>query len=58
MAEALNELLDPFRKRYAELSTDPGTVSAALALGRDKASAVADATLSRVRDAIGLLPRS
>ena len=57
VAEALNELLAPFRKRYAELSADPGAVSATLALGRDKASAVADATLARVRDAIGLLPR-
>jgi len=57
VAEALNELLDPFRKRYAELSADPGAVGAALALGRDKASAVADATLTRVRDAVGLLPR-
>ena len=58
VAEAVNALLDPFRKRYAELIADPGAVGAALALGRDKASAVADATLSRVRDAIGLLPRS
>ncbi len=57
VAEALNELLAPFRKRYAELSADPAAVSAALALGRNKASAVADATLARVRDAIGLLPR-
>ncbi len=57
VAEALNELLHPFRKRYAELAADPVTVAAALALGRQKAGAVADATLNRVRDAIGLVPR-
>ena len=57
VAEALNELLDPFRKRYAELAADPGAVEAALAVGRKKAGDVADATLARVRDAIGLLPR-
>jgi len=57
VAEALNELLAPFRKRFGELSDDPAAVEAALALGRDKARAVADATLTRVRDALGLLPR-
>ncbi|CAA9228486.1 MAG: Tryptophanyl-tRNA synthetase [uncultured Acidimicrobiales bacterium] len=57
VAEALNEMLAPFRKRLAELQADPAAVPAALALGREKASAVADATLTRVRDAVGLLPR-
>jgi len=57
VAEALNELLRPFRERFAALAADPGAVAAALALGRDKAGAVADATLARVRDAIGLLHR-
>jgi len=57
VAEALDELLRPFRERFAELAADPGAVVAALAQGRDKAAAVADATLTRVRDAIGLLPR-
>jgi tryptophanyl-tRNA synthetase len=57
VAEALNEMLSPFRKRYAELAADPAAVEAALALGRARATAVADATLARVRDALGLLPR-
>jgi len=57
VAEALNEMLAPFRKRYTELAADPASVVAALAQGRDKAPVVADATLTRVRDAIGLLPR-
>ena len=57
VAVALNDLLGPFRKRYAGLAADPGAVAAALRLGRDKAAAVADATLARVREAIGLLAR-
>lgn len=57
VAEALNEMLRPFRQRYAELSDDQGSVRDALRLGRDKAEAVANATLLRARDAIGLLPR-
>ena len=57
VAEALNELLRPFRKRLAELQADPASVQAALAVGREKAAAVAGATLDRVREAIGLLPR-
>jgi tryptophanyl-tRNA synthetase len=57
VAEALNELLRPFRERFARLSADPGAVESALAQGRAKAAAVADATLARVREAIGLLPR-
>ena len=57
VAEALNELLRPFRERFASLSADPGAVEAALDQGRAKATAVADATLARVREAVGLLPR-
>lgn len=57
VAEALNELLLPFRKRFAELRSDPAGVHSVLALGREKAIAVADATLDRVREAVGLLPR-
>jgi len=57
VADALNEMLRPFRRRYAELAADPGVVESALARGSDKACAVADVTLARVRDAVGLLPR-
>jgi len=57
VAEALNELLGPFRTRLSELQADPAAVHAALATGMDKASSVAEVTLNRVRDAIGLLPR-
>ena len=57
VAEALNELLRPFRARLAELQADPAAVHDALAVGRDKAAVEAGATLHRVREAIGLLPR-
>ncbi len=57
VADALNELLAPFRQRFSELQADPGAVEAVLTLGRDKADAVAEATLGRVRHALGLLPR-
>ncbi len=57
VAEALNELLRPFRKRFAELSSDPAGVQSALSLGREKASAVAEATLARVREAVGFVAR-
>jgi tryptophanyl-tRNA synthetase len=56
-ADALNEMLRPFRLRFAELSDDQDTVVAALRLGREKAEAVASETLARARTAIGLLPR-
>jgi tryptophanyl-tRNA synthetase len=57
VVEALNELLRPFRERYAELEADPGAVVAALRLGAEKAEAVANPTLLRARTALGLLPR-
>lgn len=57
VAEALNDMLAPVQKRFSDLSAKPAAVEAALAVGRVKAAAVADATLARVRDAIGLLPR-
>jgi tryptophanyl-tRNA synthetase len=55
VAEALVEELAPYRRRYAELSADPGEVAAALAKGAAKARSVASVTLERARDAIGLL---
>ena len=57
VADAINSLLDPIRARYAELSSDPAEITRFLTRGADKASDIADATLTRARDAIGLLPR-
>ena len=56
-AEAVNELLDPIRERYAELSSDPAEVARLLDAGADKARKVAAATLERARANAGLLPR-
>ena len=57
-ADAVNELLDPIRTRYAELSSDPAEVARLLDAGADKARTVAVATLERARSNAGLLPRS
>jgi tryptophanyl-tRNA synthetase len=57
-ADAVVEALRPLQARYAELAADPATVTKALALGAEKAQSIAAATLARVKDAIGLLPRS
>ncbi len=56
-AEAVVELLRPVQDRYAALAGDPDEVHAVLAQGAEKAAAVAETTLKRARDAVGLLPR-
>jgi tryptophanyl-tRNA synthetase len=57
VAEAVVEFLRPLQERYATLAADPGEVDAQLAIGADKAEAVATKVLERVRRATGLLPR-
>ncbi|MCJ7436802.1 MAG: tryptophan--tRNA ligase [Acidimicrobiia bacterium] len=57
-AEAVVEFLRPLRARYEELEADPGRVTALLTLGADKAEAIATKVITRVRDAVGLLPRA
>lgn len=57
-AEAVVAFLAPLQARYAELAADPAGVDAVLAAGAAKAEAVADQVMARVRDAVGLLPRS
>jgi tryptophanyl-tRNA synthetase len=54
-AAAVVEFLRPLQERFAELAADPGSVSAALAKGAEKARSVASATYERARDAIGLV---
>ena len=56
-AEAVVELLAPIRRRFAELSADPGQTRAALAAGAETAGEIAAATMARVRQAMGFLPR-
>ena len=43
------------QERYADLRRDPATLLAVLAEGRERARAVADGTLERVRRALGFL---
>lgn len=50
------EALRPVQERYASLEADVGYIDQVLGQGRERASAVAGATLERVRAALGFLP--
>jgi tryptophanyl-tRNA synthetase len=54
--EAVAEMLRPIQARYHELMADPAELSNLLALGKERASKVAQATLARAHNAIGLYP--
>jgi tryptophanyl-tRNA synthetase len=54
-AAAVVEFLRPVQDRFKELSGDPAYVHRVLADGAAKAGVVAEATLTRAKDAIGLL---
>lgn len=54
--EAVAEMLRPIQTRYHELMADPAELSNLLALGKERASKVARATLARAHSAIGLYP--
>ncbi|WP_040655398.1 tryptophan--tRNA ligase [Rubidibacter lacunae] len=49
------EALRPIQERHRELSDDKRYLASVLRDGRDRAAAIADATLARVRDALGFL---
>ncbi|MFF5292943.1 tryptophan--tRNA ligase [Paractinoplanes globisporus] len=55
VTEAVDALLAPIRKRYAELADDPGYVREILAEGKAKVRPAALATVRRARAALGLL---
>ena len=55
LAEAAVAALTPLQERYRELRDDPRYLGEVLAQGRQRASAVAAATLNRVRQALGFL---
>jgi len=57
VAEAVVEELRPIRKLTLELLDDPAELDRLLAINARRASAIADATLARVYDAVGFLPR-
>lgn len=54
--EVVNEALDPIRTRYNELTQEQGYIDQVLAEGAEKARAVADETLTRVKQYMGFLP--
>ncbi|MFN2523683.1 MAG: tryptophan--tRNA ligase [Mycobacteriales bacterium] len=59
VADALVELFAPVQKRYAELVADPGYLDEVYEQGAAKATEVAVATLTSVRERVGLLaPRT
>ena len=53
LAEATVSALEPIQARYRELMQDPTELDQVLRIGREKAETVANATLERVRDALG-----
>jgi tryptophanyl-tRNA synthetase len=55
-AEAVVARLEPIQARYAELATDPDATRRLLAVGAEKARAIAGPTLARAQDHLGLLP--
>jgi tryptophanyl-tRNA synthetase len=52
--EAVNEHLRPLRARRAEVAAEPGMLSAILRRGAERAATEAEATLQRVREAMGM----
>ena len=58
LAEATVNALDPIQERYRELMRDPDELDQVLTTGREKAETVANATLERVRDALGFARRT
>jgi tryptophanyl-tRNA synthetase len=58
VAEAVVEFLRPVRERYEALAGDPAEVDLQLAVGAQKARAIAEPVLERARKAAGLLPPS
>lgn len=58
LSEVVTESFTPIRERTQELLRDPAELDRLLAIGAERANSVADATLERVYDRIGLLPRT
>ncbi len=54
---AVVAMLSPIQQRYNELMNDPAELGRLLRIGADKAREVAQATLTRAQNAIGLYPR-
>jgi tryptophanyl-tRNA synthetase len=50
------ELLEPVRRRYEELSADPGELRRLLAIGAEKARTASAPTLERMYELMGFVP--
>ncbi len=57
VAEVVASEFGPIRERALELLADPAELDRILASAADRAAEIADATLRRVYDAVGFLPR-
>lgn len=58
LAEIVVDALTPFRERTFELLDDPAELDRLLAIGADRASAIAEHTLATVYDRVGFVPRA
>jgi tryptophanyl-tRNA synthetase len=58
LAELVTGILGPIRTRTLELLDDPAELDRILATNADRASEVAEATLAKVYDRMGFLPRA
>ena len=56
LAETTVEALRPIQEKYQELMTEKGYLDSILKEGQEKAGAIAQQTLSRVKNALGYLP--
>jgi tryptophanyl-tRNA synthetase len=54
LADAVIALLDPIRRAYDQLAADPGELEKRLAVGAERARAVAESTMEVVWDRVGL----
>ena len=57
VADVVTSHLDPIRERTTELLQDKGELTRLLKIGSEKAAIVADETVRKVYDAVGLIPR-
>ncbi|MBJ7433889.1 MAG: tryptophan--tRNA ligase, partial [Microbacteriaceae bacterium] len=57
VADAVVAEFEPIRLRTLELLSDPAELDRLLAVNADRAAEIAEATLARVYDAVGFLPR-
>jgi len=58
VADAVVAEFEPIRLRALELLADPAELDRLLAVNADRAAEIAEATLARVYDAVGFLPRA